>query len=156
MCEVSCFAACIQHNVELILVDFGDDAVIQDRALFRHQKTEACLTRLELLSVYDCHSLEQFARTRPTFDPDLTHVRNVENPRGSSRVEMLFLRAKRVVQRHLVAAKRHHLRALIDMKIEECGLSLTTEESFRQVVKHKFKISTLSTPCASFVNKYKL
>ena len=46
----------------------------------------------------------------------LAHVRDIEQPGGSARVQVLFQNASRVLHRHLVAGERHHLGAELHMQ----------------------------------------
>ena len=116
---VGLLAGGVDDEKEMIAA-MGDHEVIENSAI---RVGEQCIPLAAGLQAQEIDRHEPLQRRRgirhaPGFGShdDLTHVGNVEQARGGTRVQMLLENAWRIVNRHLIAGERHHARALRHMQ----------------------------------------
>src|ERR671923_2479510 len=119
---VEIFARCVYNEEELSTVAGttgpGHHQVIDGSAILVQELSVPLLTRLKIEDVSRHKRLERRGGRLVTRADKkrLPHVRNVEEPSFRARVQVLLQNAERILYRHLVARKRHHLRAKLHMK----------------------------------------
>src|ERR1700722_3632653 len=96
----------------------GDHKVVDDPAIFVEQLGVALTTLSEVEKI--CRA-ERFEKARngcvvAALDQRLTHMRDVEQASSLTSVEVLGEDPGRVLDRHVVARKRRHARAKLDMQ----------------------------------------
>lgn len=89
MLHIFILAASIEHNVEVIVIDFCDDAVISDPSFFIHQQRKTCLAMMKGLGIHYCHVFEKCRCVFPS-EVELAHVRHIKNSAGLPSLSMLF------------------------------------------------------------------
>src|SRR4029450_6861553 len=94
-----------------------DSEIIDDRPIWIAEKRVVDLAHLQGRDVVGGQTLERRERARP-LHPDLAHVTHVEHTDSGAHRPMLFDDAG-VLHRHLPAAKRHHARAGLDVRLGE-------------------------------------
>ena len=102
--------ACRVHDEQkFLLVDAINDQVVDDSAAFVQQKRVLPGADIELVDVVCEHRVEPCARVA-SFDNELPHVRNVENPNIVTH-SLMLLDDARVLHRHEPSRERHNFRA---------------------------------------------
>src|SRR5438270_7453382 len=104
------------HHV-FTVADAVDDHVVDDRAVLVGEQAVPRLARREACDVARDEAIEVRPGTA-TLEEELAHVREIEET-GVSAHRTMFGDDALVLDRHLVARERHHLRAELGVLVEE-------------------------------------
>ena len=107
--EIFVRAGGVHDEQKFLFFDTINDQIIDDSAALVQQKSVLPGADIELVDVVCEHGVEPFARAA-SFDDQLAHVRNVENPDIVSHGLMLLDDA-RVLHGHEPSRERHNFRA---------------------------------------------
>ena len=111
----------VHHQHEVIGHTIDDEIVENTTVLGTHRRVLALPHRQTLRIVY-AHELHQI-ESLGAADQELPHVRNVEDTAHLTHGPVLSRNPSRVLDRHLIAGKRHHLGPETKVHIVEGGLA---------------------------------
>jgi len=109
MCEIGLLARRVDDEHQPIL-NARRHQIVEDAAPVVQQQRVAHLPRHQRLQIARDQRLQR-ARRLGTAQPDLTHMRNIEEAGLGAGVQVLGDDAARVLHRHLIAGERHHFGA---------------------------------------------
>ena len=117
--DVSGLAGAVDDDEDVAavgMVTVEEHQVVDDAAIIVQQQAVALPARRQADHVDRHQAFKGGRRIRPD-QPQLAHVRHVEQAGGVAGMQMLGHQAVRVLHRHGITGKRHHARAEFHMQI---------------------------------------